>query len=411
MIDRKRYRLLLDLFDELAERREMLSQLGRDGVTLKMAAWLYFGLSALMSVVLVAAARPLATYFASFLGFTAFLLLSVLISETSNSLVNPVEGLVLAHQPINGATYTAAKLTHLLRILLYLVPGLNAAPALAGLLLKGAPWYYPIVHMLAAFAVGLLAALLCCAVFGWLIRFVPSARLKAAGQVAEMLPWIGITLLQFNRGWSRRLRLLQWLPANAASRWYLGMALVAAAGAVVVMGIRALSGDYLIRVSSIVQGGSGGRSKAGRTRMGAMAARFFGGQAGRAGFTYVAHLMLRDWQFRRQLIPMLPTAIVAIVLVVGGARASPFSGRFTTMHVLPHLVRSHPVRRLFGAGVRQRSQGRVGLPVGSQRGVPRVCPRCPRAAVVRHDRGTARDFAGGAGVVLGSRAGRAVRGV
>jgi hypothetical protein len=29
----------------------------------------------------------------------------------------------LAHQPIEGATYTAAKLTHLLRILLHLVPG------------------------------------------------------------------------------------------------------------------------------------------------------------------------------------------------------------------------------------------------------------------------------------------------
>ena len=67
--------------------------------------------------------------------------------ETGNSLVNPVEAAVLAHQPISGATYTAAKLTHLITVVLYLVAGLNVAPALAGLTLKGAPWFYPLAHM------------------------------------------------------------------------------------------------------------------------------------------------------------------------------------------------------------------------------------------------------------------------
>ncbi len=50
--------------------------------------------------------------------------------------MNPVEAHVLAHQPINGATYVAAKLTHLVRILLYLVPAMNAIPAFGGLLLE-----------------------------------------------------------------------------------------------------------------------------------------------------------------------------------------------------------------------------------------------------------------------------------
>ena len=72
----------------------------------------------------------------------------MLLSETANSLVNPVEGLVLAHYPINGATYTAAKLTHLLRILSYTVPALNLLPALAGLVAARSPLDLPAAPLL-----------------------------------------------------------------------------------------------------------------------------------------------------------------------------------------------------------------------------------------------------------------------
>jgi len=129
-IDPHRYWLLIDLFGELTDRREMFGHLGSDGVSLNMVAGLYFLLTALLAVFQVLLAVPVGTYFATFLGITAFLLLTVLLSETANSLVNPVEGLVLAHQPINGATYTAAKLTHLLRVLAYTVPALDLLPAL-----------------------------------------------------------------------------------------------------------------------------------------------------------------------------------------------------------------------------------------------------------------------------------------
>ena len=39
--------------------------------------------------------------------------------EIAEGLVNPVEGLILAHQPVNGHTWLAAKLTHLIRIVVY----------------------------------------------------------------------------------------------------------------------------------------------------------------------------------------------------------------------------------------------------------------------------------------------------
>ena len=143
-IDAKRYWLLVDLFALISERGEMMDQLGRNGVALRAASWLYFFMSGILAVLLLVARAGVTEYLAAFLGFTAFVLLTVLLSETGNSLVNPVEGLVLVHQPINGATYTAAKLTHLARIVFYLVPGINAVPAAAGLLLPGSTWFFPI---------------------------------------------------------------------------------------------------------------------------------------------------------------------------------------------------------------------------------------------------------------------------
>ena len=131
-----------------------------------------------MTLLYIAVGVDETTYASNFLVFNAVVLLSVLLPETSNSLLNPAEGLVLAHQPINGATYTAAKLTHLARIVFYLALGLNAIPAAAGLLVRGTNWSYPFMHLLAALAAGLFEALLCCALFGWLMRFVPVRRLE-----------------------------------------------------------------------------------------------------------------------------------------------------------------------------------------------------------------------------------------
>ncbi len=336
-VDPRRYWLLIDLFGQLSGRREMLSQLGRDRTSLKVAAWIYFGFSTLIAVMLAAAGQTASTYLPIFMGITAFLLTSVLVSEVSDSLVNPVEALVLAHQPVDGATYIAAKLTHLGRILLYFVPGLNALPALAGLLLKGSRWFYPIEHMAAAFAVGIVAALLCCAVFGWLIRFLPPARLKSAGQIAEMLPWLLFFSWQYGQSVFikfHRRDLLRHIPIPGA--WSIaGLAVISVVG--VVFGIRSLSVDYLVRVSSIIHGRPARRAEVRRSALGEAAGRLCGGQAGRAGYEYVRLMMLRDWAFRRQLIPVLPVLIAPVVLLLRGWRTDPFSAGFTALHVLPHL--------------------------------------------------------------------------
>jgi hypothetical protein len=337
-IEPKRYWLLMGLFERLSERGEMLDQMGLNGFALKNAAMLYFAMAAFVAIIMAFAQPTVTVYFTVFMGITAVLLLSILLSEAGNSLINPSEALVLAHQPINGATYTAAKLSHLARIVLYLVPGINTVPALAGLLLKGSTWSYPIYHLAAALAVGLAAALLCCALFGWMLRFVPVRRLKAGGQFAGALPFLAMTSAGPAGNLIRRLHLHIGVAdrlARPSVRWILGVAI----GSAVIFGMRSLTADYLIRVSSMTRGGASAGSRARQSRLGVLIRRFFGGQSAVAGFAFVSRMMLRDWQFRRQLIPMAILPLTALVSAFSAGRpADPFSGRFTPLHLLPHIL-------------------------------------------------------------------------
>jgi hypothetical protein len=336
-IDARRYHLLSGLFGQLAERREMMNQLGRDGITLNIAFWMYVGLGGICCLMFVAQPPSAGKFLGAFTLVTAVLLVCVLISEAGNSLVNPVEGVVLSHMPIDGATYTAAKLTHLLRVVAYLAPALNAIPAVASfLLLQNPHWYYPLVHLAATFAAGLVMALFACAIFGWLLRFVPPSRLKKAGQIVEALPflviWFGGQAWQAMRTWVTAL-----LPADAAARRNLAIALAIAVIAVAVMGLRSLSADYLVRVSTIVHGGGRRPIRHRRSRLGDLVARWLGGQPARAGFAYTSRMMGRDWAFRRQLIPLIPCAISPVLLLAQGVHTDPFSGRFSLVHVIPHV--------------------------------------------------------------------------
>jgi len=335
-INPRHYWLLMDLFGQLSERHEFMSQLGRSGFALKAMAWWYLAASVLFSLLLVLTHAHLTRYLSTFLAMTVLLLLGLLVSETNNSLVNPVEGLVLAHQPIDGATYTAAKLTHLGRILLYVVPALNVVPAVAGLTLRRAPWFYPFLHMLAAFSLGVLMALFCCAVFGWLIRFVPAPRLKTVGNWTELVVWMAMISLPQASYFLSHVHLSVWLPAPGVPRVALAILVAVLMSGSVVFGIRSLSVDYMLRVSSIVHGGTSVERKVKGLRASGGIAGCFGGQLGRAGFEFVSQMMTRDWQFLRQAVPLVPMLILAGVVMAPGLRTTPFSGHFTMLHILPH---------------------------------------------------------------------------
>jgi hypothetical protein len=237
-IDARRYWLVMDLLDQLSDRGEMMDQLGRDGIALKTGAWLYAAIAALISGVLLLQGATPALYLTVFVVLTAFVLSSILLSETSNSLVNPVEALVLAHQPIDGATYTAAKLSHLFRIVIYLVLAMDAVPAVCGLFLPRAPWFYPVLHLAFAFTTGLTVASFCCALFGWLLRFVPAKRLRGVGQAAALMPFLAALGSRWMQPLIARLKRGAWVPRTPSGRWEMGAAIASAAIVIVVLGLR-----------------------------------------------------------------------------------------------------------------------------------------------------------------------------
>jgi hypothetical protein len=73
--------------------------------------------------------------------------------------------------------------------------------------------------------------------------------------------------------------------------------------------------------------------------MGEIVALLFGGQPGRAGFAFVSSMMRRDYQFRRQAVPILIYGLVGLTpLVARGWRTDPLSGRFSMAHLLPHII-------------------------------------------------------------------------
>ena len=351
-VDVRRFWVLVDLFETLGARQEVVG-LGNE-YSMRGLMYIWFILSALGSIVAAAAGAAPGIYLAVFLGLTVFQLGVLLMPEIAESLVNPVDGLILAHQPVDGATWSGAKLAHLTKIVAYAVTGLNAVPALVGLALPheaGAlRLAYPLLHFLAALGAGLVFALLCCSLFGWLVRIVPVRRLKAAAAMVQVLPML--VTFGFNMrglvwetvaGWGASIRppaswlaAVETLPGGPAT--ILAPVTVAVATAAVVFGLRAFSRDHLIRVAGLMSAGGARRRVRWRWVPGPWMARLAGGQAGRAGFDYLGAAMVRDWQFRRNMALNLPGAIVGFIAVlVAGRDASPFGADFAFAHFLPHL--------------------------------------------------------------------------
>ncbi|MCY3756502.1 MAG: hypothetical protein OXG96_02155 [Acidobacteria bacterium] len=264
--------------------------------------------------------------------------------------------MILAHQPVNGATWSAAKLTHLVKAVVYVVAGVNGVPALVGLFLPhgdGMGWLiHPLEHLLIALGVGMVFALLCCSLFGWLIRFVPVRRLKAAAGLVQVVPMffafgfqLMLRLWRDLVDWAGSVELLQeWLAAAdalpAGFPVLLGVAGVVVGLVVVLYGLRALSVDHLIRVSGLMHSGRRVRRlKRKGSGVGPWVARIAGGQAGRAGFEYLRCLVLRDWQFLKNAAPVFLVPILFFCYVVASAGlASPFGPEFALIHFLPHLL-------------------------------------------------------------------------
>ena len=354
-IESRRYWLLVDLFQTLGNRGEV-ARMGNHDYSMRFLVILWFFMASLISLGMSVAGASPGDYLLLFLGLTVFQLSILLIPEAAENLVNPVEGLILAHQPVNGATWSGAKLSHLIKAVVYVVAGINGVPALVGLFLPHGDGFhrmvYPLAHLLIALGVGMVAALLCCSLFGWLIRFVPVRRLKAAAGMVQVVPMlflfgfqVVIPLWRDLVDWARSIELPRgWLAtADTVPGGFpalLGVAGGAVGLVVIFQGLRALSADHLIHVSGLMHSGSRMRRLKQRgSQVGPWVARFAGGQAGRAGFEYLRCMMLRDWQFLRNAAMIIPMVIFPFIfLLVAGWKISPFDSGFALMHFLPHLL-------------------------------------------------------------------------
>ena len=306
-------------------------------------------------------------YFLGMLAYTSFFLLWVLLEDTTNSLLNPEEASVLAHQPIGGATYVAAKLTHLLSLLIVFVPALNGIPAIAGLCLKGSRWFYPLTHLFAAYLAGLFVAFLICGVYGWLFRFVPPSRLKNAALWLQLVivlsPYVlqrVAMLFEVKSGQiAARIVASSWSPL----RWFVAIGLMGHAAnpglsvwqcsvaflvtcAGIGFGLRSFQQDYLGKTSSLMQGSTTtlGRSLR-RPRLERLVRRITGAPSGYGAFAFTLTMLRRDWNFRRQGLPHMMMVLTALpIVLVLGTKTSPFplltaSHRaFSGMHFLPHCL-------------------------------------------------------------------------
>lgn len=352
-IDPRQYWLLVDLFSTLGSRQE-IAQLGGQEQSLRRATLFLFVIFSLFSGFMVYLGLPAILYLVIFLMITALQLSMLLLPEVAATLVNPFEVTVLAHQPITGKTWSIAKVTHLVRVTVYIVCGLNLVPAVLGVFLldvgDSLTISYPIMHLSVALGLGMIVGLACCSMFGWLIRYVPPKRLQAIAALIQLLPM----LLMFGAmTWGRLAEeTIDWtqIVGSNDSLWSVIRTIPATPVTLVitilallsiwafVFGLRALSSNQLIRSfdqepKTVRSAGSFGLSP-----MSLVSSRL-GNQIQRSGFEYMSKIAVRDWQFWRNILSMIAPVLCGLgYMLVRDSDSSPFSSGFTSVHFMPHLL-------------------------------------------------------------------------
>jgi hypothetical protein len=284
---------------------------------------------------------------------TGLLSVMILLTETLNTFLNPLETTVLAHQPIQEQTYFAAKITYLLGVVASIVFPLNIVAALCGLNFPESRWFFPITYLLALYLLGVSVALGLCAIVGLLFRIVPHYRLRSIATFIQA--GLFITLFQYPRLAHSLTSLgLTLAPALNPVEWFVWLATVGQtkptdfhwtsillmlfSGMFVVFGVRSLSKGYLTTVHLLLKG-----SKAVISRQewrGSLIRLITGMPSGRAAFSFIYSMAKSDWQFRLSVLPVLiQFLILPVIAVARGLGPSPFgSGRPTLAYLLPHIA-------------------------------------------------------------------------
>jgi hypothetical protein len=358
----RQYQALVELFGTLGERSELVSQLGANATAMRLTS---LALLIPGGFIALTALRPtsLASYNLMTVVTTALVLFLLLVMETGEAFFNPAEAVVLAHHPIGGATYFAAKFTSLARVVWRAELALNGPAAMAGLLKPEARWFYPLTHMASAWLAGLCLALVTCAVFGLLTRALPTSRLRSAAL------WLQLGIFTLPPIVALAIRPLQRMAGQAnlhldaaawsvlPSAWFNAIGVAGQASPVtpigwpaaigvgvlaigVAFGVRSLSAGYLTRAVGVVRSGRAGRRAMRLDTAGRLVGALSGRPSGRAAFGFLIRMMAGDWQFRRAAMQFGVLAFILVPAIFLSSRAaSPFGpGRLSLIGLLPEFL-------------------------------------------------------------------------
>ncbi len=358
----QQYQVLVDLFGTLGERKELLGNLGMDRHAMNITSLGLLIPGALIALIAFGGGS-LATFNMITLALSSLMLLMLLVMEASNSFLNPAEVAVLAHRPIAGATYFAAKLTYLVLVVLRATVSLNGPAAFAGLVKTDARWFYPLMHFVAACAAGLFLALVTCALLGLLFRIAPASRVRSAALwvqvVASMLPLLFnvarrpleqlmVAIAPPTSGVYWSFAPLTWFNAIAMAgqggglvslRWPAAVSMIVSA-AFVGFGVRSLSAGYMTRIVGVMRSRGTRWRVPLRSPLGRIVRALSGRPSGQAATGFISCMMRRDWQFRRGIIPLaVPMLLMVPALVRTTTGTSPFGeGRFSVVGFVPVLL-------------------------------------------------------------------------
>jgi hypothetical protein len=361
----RQFVLFLGLLRTLSEREQLMGSIGVSRFNISYLALWAAGIRVFpWSLIVAYQVLPAPIYLLIDLSLTFSLTYLVFIREAANSLFNPVEASMLAHKPVHGATYAAAKIVHIVIAVLYLVLGLNVYPALIGFGLHGARWFWLITHLGSAFLVGLWTAFIICAFYGWMRRLAPASLLKSISMWIQVLSFGAFIIIPIffskmffnsflgglltarfeNSQWT-------WLPLTwfaeigrmgcHGTSWQLGWqgALsITASIAIIWFGLRSFSGTYLLEATSArTQDRSWRNQERGAISRWSTAVvhAVTGSPLGLGAYCFVSKMIRRDWLFRRAI---LTQTWIPLLVVLGIVLSLARSGNPSSASTLPHLL-------------------------------------------------------------------------
>ena len=112
------------------------------------------------------------------LSVSMVLVAMAIIIEFNEIIMNPEDGEILAHRPVDSRTYFWVKMANLLFYVTAFGLALNLPPAFVGLAYPGAPFYFPVVYLAVAWLAHATTAFAMVLLYSFLVRWLNYERLK-----------------------------------------------------------------------------------------------------------------------------------------------------------------------------------------------------------------------------------------